>query len=275
MDQLRDSQLGKTSNYPERHDAGLLFPIARDEGRRGIRLQGQPEFAGCDIWYAWELSWLNTRGRPEQAVARFQFDCHSPNLIESKSFKLYLNSLAQTRFASHAELCEILGTELSQAAGAEVAVHLLDPDDHEALKLRPLVGTSLDELDIDVKHYGPPQAQLLQSEPGQEVDETLTSRLFRSNCPITGQPDWASVQIHYRGPRIDHAGLLRYLISYRHHSGFHEQCVEQIFTDIQQRCTPQTLDVYACFTRRGGLDINPWRSSQLDRPRQPARDPRQ
>ncbi len=275
MDQLRDSQLGKASNYPARHDAGLLFPIARDKGRRGIGLQGQPEFAGCDIWHAWELSWLNTRGRPEQTVARFQFDCHSPNLIESKSFKLYLNSLAQTRFASHAELRQILGNELARAAGGAVDVQLIDPHDHDALKLRPLTGQSLDQLDIDIDHYGPPQAQLLQSAPGEKANETLTSGLFRSNCPVTGQPDWASVQIHYQGPRIDHASLLRYLISFRLHSGFHEQCVEQIFTDIQQHCGPQELDVYACFTRRGGLDINPWRSSRLNQAPPLARDPRQ
>lgn len=275
MDQLRDSQLGKTSDYSEQHDPSLLFPIARDQGRRGIGLQGRPTFSGCDLWHAWELSWLNDKGRPEVAVARFEVDCHSPNLIESKSFKLYLNSLAQTRFTDCSALSSVLRKELAQAAGGAVAVQLIDPGDHDALKLRPLAGQSLDQLDIEIDQYGPPKPQFLRSDSEQETDETLTSRLFRSNCPVTGQPDWASVQIHYRGPHIDHPGLLRYLVSYRRHSGFHEQCVEQIFTDIQQHCTPQELDVYACFTRRGGLDINPWRSSRFDKPPQRARDPRQ
>lgn len=274
MDALLQSQLGKASDYSEQHDPGLLFAIPRREGRKDLPVNSDAQFVGCDIWHAWELSWLNARGRPVNAVARFVLDCHSPNLIESKSFKLYLNSLAQTRFADHGQLVELLRHELGGAAGTAVDIELFDPSD-SALAVQALTGESLDQLDIACTDYGPPRPELLASDASAAVSETLVSSLFRSNCPVTGQPDWASVQIAYHGPRMDRAALLRYLVSYRRHSGFHEQCVERIFIDLHQRCTPEHLDVRACFTRRGGLDINPWRSSQHEKPARQARDPRQ
>ena len=276
MDFLHDSQLGKASTYSERRDPGLLFPIPRDEGRAALGNDAARHFVGCDIWHAWELSWLNERGRPQVAVARFTIDCHSPNLIESKSFKLYLNSLAQTRFSTRSELAQVLREDLGSVAEATFEVEILDPD-AKTLVPQPLPGESLDDIDLVLESgdYGPPQADWLQADTGQTGSEVLTTRLFRSNCPVTGQPDWASVQIAFEGPRVDRAGLLRYLVSFRNHSGFHEQCVERIFTDLHLMCSPRHLDVRACFTRRGGLDINPWRSTRHPRPATAVRDPRQ
>lgn len=276
MDALRESQLGKASRYSEQHDPGLLFPIARSEGRAALGSDAAAQFVGCDIWHAWELSWLNGRGQPQVAVARFTIDCHTPRLIESKSFKLYLNSLAHTRIGDRKELATLLRRELERAAGGEVTVELFDVDDPR-LDPAPLSGTSLDSLQLDFQSadYGPPRPALLQSDPAAATTETLTTRVFRSNCPVTGQPDWASVQLAYDGPRIEHDGLLRYLVSYRKHSGFHEQCVERIFTEVRQMCRPRQLHVRACFTRRGGLDINPWRSTAQARPATAVRDRRQ
>ena len=274
MDALSQSQLGKHSDYSEQHDPGLLFAIARADGRRELASDSAAHFSGCDIWHAWELSWLNGRGRPEAAVARFTLDCHTPRLIESKSFKLYLNSLAQTRIDDRQQLTSMLARELGSAAGGRVDVELFDPQD-DAIRLQPLTGALLDELDIDIDNYGPPCPTLLQADDTDQASETLLTRLFRSNCPVTGQPDWASVQITYQGPRIDRAALLRYLVSFRRHNGFHEQCVERIFSEIRHACAPKQLAVRACFTRRGGLDINPWRSSRDARPATAAREVRQ
>lgn len=269
------SRLGQATAYGETHDASLLFPIPRATGRDTLPGEAAGEFLGCDIWHAWELSWLDARGKPHNAVARFIFDCQTPQLIESKSFKLYLGSLVQTRFATRDQLVALLETELGAAAGGKVGVTLFDPAGEHAPAGQALTGTSLDGLDIDVHHYGPPEPKLLTANDRNETEQTLVSRLFRSTCPVTGQPDWASVQIRYRGGRIDPEGLLRYLVSFRHHAGFHEQCVESIFTDLKRRCQPHWLEVYACFTRRGGLDINPWRSSRRPQPPRIAREPRQ
>lgn len=274
MEQARHSTLGKPTEYSERHDPDLLFPIDRAQGRQALGWAAQPDFAGNDTWHAWELSWLDQRGRPQAAVARFVFDCHTPRLIESKSFKLYLNSLAQTRVADRGVLTSLLTAELVEAAGGAVDVMLFDADD-AALAVRPLSGDSIDQQDVDIDHYGPPDAGLLMADADSVARETLVSRVFRSNCPVTGQPDWASVQIRYAGPRIDRASLLRYLVSFRRHSGFHEQCVEQIFSDIRSHCGADRLDVRACFTRRGGLDINPWRSTHAPRPDTVVREARQ
>ncbi len=277
MDVLRQSQLGKASAYHTQHDPNLLFPIPRTEARAALAPDAAAHFVGCDIWHAWELSWLNARGLPQVAVARFTVDCHSPKLIESKSFKLYLNSLAQTRFASREALADLLQGELGQAAAAQVEVELLDPDDASLAPRPSPPGESLDGLDIAIEAdgYGPPRAELLQADSDNNVSEVLGTRLFRSNCPVTRQPDWASVQITWDGPRLDRAGLLRYLVSFRNHSGFHEQCVERIFTDLRLMCSPRQCDVRALFTRRGGLDINPWRSTHHPRPPAASRDPRQ
>ena len=251
-----DLPLGREVAYPAHYDPGLLFPIARSIGRTALGLPGALPFAGHDRWHAYELSWLDGRGKPRVATATFTVPCESPNLIESKSLKLYLNSLNGHRFDDDAAVRDTLAADLSRAAGAAVAVAFGLPamatDDDDAV--------SIDDLDVAIDHYGPPDAAQLRCGDGV-VAETLASDLLKSNCPVTGQPDWAGVRIAYRGPRIDYAGLLRYLVGFREHAEFHEQCVERIFTDLMARCAPERLSVEARYTRRGGLDINPWRAT--------------
>jgi len=260
--------LGRAVAYASRHDAGLLFPIPRSLGRAELGIPEPLPFDGVDVWNAYELSWLDARGKPQVALAEFRVPASSPNIIESKSFKLYLNSLNQECVASPAALAALLERDLSNAASAPVGVELIAPSRFAGLSLCELEGESIDTQEIDIDDYGPPNAEHLDS-AGGTVEEVLVSDLLKSNCPVTGQPDWASVQLRYRGPRIDRAGLLRYLVSYREHSGFHEQCVERIFVDVMRRCAPTVLEVYARYTRRGGLDINPWRGSAGRRPPNP------
>lgn len=253
----QDSSLGREVSYPLQYDPGLLFPIPRSGARADIGLDDTAlPFVGHDRWHAFELSWLDPRGKPQVAVATVQVPCTSPRLIESKSFKLYLNSLNSTRIDSAEALRERLVVDLSACAGAPVQVEFGLP----GLRETPL-GESIDGLDVEIDCYGPPQADFLIADAGQVVEETLVSALLKSNCPVTGQPDWATVSLRYRGPKIDRAGLLRYLVSYREHAEFHEQCVERIFSEVSARCQPQWLEVEARYTRRGGLDINPWRAS--------------
>ena len=252
--------LGRSVAYASRYDPGLLFPIARAIGRVELGLGATLPFDGVDVWNAYELSWLDARGKPEVALAEFRVPASSPNIVESKSFKLYLNSYNQERLASIDAMRERLVHDLSAASGAAVEVTLLPPARFAALALRELDGESIDDLALDVDDYGPPNPAHLRAD-GAPVAETLVSNLLKSNCPVTGQPDWASVQVRYRGPRIARDGLLRYLVSFREHAGFHEQCVERIFVDVTRRCAPVALEVYARYTRRGGLDINPWRAS--------------
>jgi len=261
MNTPEHSPLGKDTIYADRYDPSLLFAIPRTDKRAEIGVAEPLPFHGVDIWNAYELSWLDPRGKPVVALAEFRVPAASPNIIESKSFKLYLNSFAQERFADAATLTTTLMHDLSAAAGAVIGVQLGEAD-AAALPVIDLDGHLLDRQDIEIDHYGPPEADFLQADIGATpVAETLVSHLLRSNCPVTGQPDWGSVQIAYRGAPIDHAGLLRYLVSFREHNEFHEQCVERIFVDLLQRCAPQQLSVYARYTRRGGLDINPFRSS--------------
>lgn len=257
-----DSPLGKQVAGSAVHDPDLLFPIARAAAREAMGLADPLPFHGVDIWNAWELSWLDQRGKPRVAIGEFRIPASSPNLIESKSFKLYLNSLNQTRFADADALRAVLLAELSSAAGAPIEVVLLPVAPLQSAPIQGLDGDCIDDLDIDIDQYGPPQAGFLHVHAAAvPTTEVLVSHLLKSNCPVTGQPDWASVQIRYRGNRIDRAGLLRYLVSYRNHDDFHEQCVERIFRDLLARCAPQELTVHARYTRRGGLDINPWRSN--------------
>ena len=250
------SPLGREVAYPQQFDPGLLYPIPRALGRAAISLDASTlPFVGSDRWHAYELSWLDPRGKPRMATATFEVPAASPNLIESKSFKLYLNSCNRARFVDEDALRMQVQADLSAAAGAPVSM---------AFDLPPVValaGESIDALDIDIRVYGPPDASLLGVDAGDLVEEALSSALLKSNCPVTGQPDWADLAITYRGPRIDRAGLLRYLVSFRDHAEFHEQCVERIFSDLAARCRPQWLSVEARYTRRGGLDINPWRAS--------------
>ncbi|MFP4889834.1 NADPH-dependent 7-cyano-7-deazaguanine reductase QueF [Paraburkholderia sp. EG304] len=255
------SPLGKSSTYTEQYDPTLLFPIARSHARETIGITARLPFFGTDIWNAYELSWLNARGKPQIAVATFFVPADSPNIVESKSFKLYLGSFAQTAFESTEAVRDTIRRDVSASCGATVSVHLYTPHEFGKLKMEEFGGLSLDRLELEASVYQP-DASLLSAAHGEApVEETLFSNLLKSNCPVTGQPDWGSVQIHYAGPQIDHAGLLRYIISYRNHTGFHEQCVERIFVDIMKMCKPLKLAVYARYTRRGGLDINPFRTN--------------
>lgn len=255
------SPLGKSTTYTEQYDPALLFPIARSQGRKAIGIGAALPFFGTDIWNAYELSWLNARGKPQIAIATFFVPAESPNIVESKSFKLYLGSFAQTRVESIDALRDTLKRDVSAACGATVSVRLTAPVDFAKLEFDEFEGLSLDRLDLDASVYEPDPTLLTAAFDEAPVEETLYSNLLKSNCPVTGQPDWGSVQIHYVGPQIDHAGLLRYIISYRLHTGFHEQCVERIFIDILRECHPLKLAVYARYTRRGGLDINPFRTN--------------
>ncbi|WP_101927205.1 MULTISPECIES: NADPH-dependent 7-cyano-7-deazaguanine reductase QueF [Luteimonas] len=248
--------LGREVAYPRHYDAGLLFPIARTLGRGEIGIGAALPFVGHDRWHAYELSWLEARGKLVVATATLTVPATSAQLVESKSLKLYLNALNHTRFDSADAVRTRIAADLSQVAGADVDVVLGLPPFDAAPD-----ADSIDGLDIAIDHYGPPDATLLSADPDEPVDERLHSALLKSNCPVTGQPDWAGVTIAYRGPRIDRASLLRYLVSFRNHAEFHEQCVERIFVDVLARCRPERLSVDARYTRRGGLDINPWRAS--------------
>ncbi len=255
------SPLGKTAAYRAEYDPSLLFPIARQQKREELGLSGTLPFFGTDIWNAYELSWLNMRGKPQIAIASLMVPADSPNIIESKSFKLYLNSFNQTRLAGTDALLELLRADLSAGVGAPVQLALTTPDAFSKLKMSELEGLLLDRLDIEVDQYTPDAALLKANHDEAPVEETLVSHLLKSNCLVTGQPDWGSVQIHYVGAQMDQEGLLKYLIGFRNHNEFHEQCVERIFMDVLRQCRPQKLAVYARYTRRGGLDINPWRSN--------------
>lgn len=247
---LHNMPLGQKSAYMQQYAPELLFPI--------LRTPQAHKMHGFDLWHAYELSWLNLSGKPMVAVAEFVFPCQSPYLIESKSFKLYLNSFNQTPMASTEALLQILIKDLSHASGALVTVqlHALSDVQHS---LQTLNGIYLDEQEIVCDTYQVCADHLCSEE--NTVTQTLYSHLLKSNCPVTNQPDWASIVIEYTGKQINHAGLLRYIVSFRDHQDFHEQCVERIFTDIWQRCNLEKLTVAAYYTRRGGLDINPVRSS--------------
>ncbi|MBV8619017.1 MAG: NADPH-dependent 7-cyano-7-deazaguanine reductase QueF [Curvibacter sp.] len=267
MNTPEQSQLGKASAYVDRYDPSLLFPIPRQPKREEIGITGTPPFFGADLWTAFELSWLNPKGKPQVAIAHITIPCETPNIIESKSFKLYLNSFNNSRFADAGEVQARLRDDLGEAAWrgaatrAGVGVRLLAPELFDQEAVHELDGLNLDRLDIECQHYTPAPELLSARSDEAPVSETLCSRLLKSNCLVTGQPDWGSVQIQYSGPQIDQAGLLAYLVSFRNHNEFHEQCVERIFMDLWQRCRPIKLSVYARYTRRGGLDINPMRTS--------------
>ena len=261
------SPLGRNSAYVDRYDASLLFPLPRAPKRAEIGLAGEAPFFGADLWTAYELSWLNLRGKPQVALAHFMVPCETLNLVESKSLKLYLNSYNSTRFADAAAVQARLRTDLSEAVwrGADqpatVGVRLVLPEAFEREPMHSLDGLNLDRLDIECTQYQP-APELLRATVGEApVSEVLTSDLLKSNCLVTGQPDWGSVRIAYSGPQIDQERLLQYLVSFRNHNEFHEHCVERIFMDLWTHCQPIKLEVYARYTRRGGVDINPWRTS--------------
>ncbi|GGY35424.1 NADPH-dependent 7-cyano-7-deazaguanine reductase [Bacterioplanes sanyensis] len=252
--------LGQASEYKDQYDPSLLYPIERQESWQSLgQSRDQAGFYGVDIWNAYEMSWLNERGKPIVAMAEFRIPATTAYLVESKSFKLYLNSFNQTRFASRDEVQQRLQRDLSAAAGGDVGVTLLAVD-HAFPPPPPAL--CIDELDIEVTQYQP-DPSLLRCAEGQ-FEGWLCSHLLKSNCPVTGQPDWGSVYIYYRGQRIDEASLLKYIISLRQHQDFHEQCVERTWLDLMRACQPQALTVYARYVRRGGLDINPLRSSEAE-----------
>ena len=262
------SPLGKATAYTDHYDPTLLFPIPRADKRREIGVVDTPPFFGADLWTSFELSWLNPRGKPQVAIAHFTVPCETPHIIESKSFKLYLGSFTNTQYADVAQVLARLRADLNEALwrGAPamqsgVGVKILLPEMFDREPVHELDGLSLDRLDIECTRYTPAPDLLRAKVADQPVTEVLTSNLLKSNCLVTGQPDWGSVQIVYSGPQIDQEGLLQYLVSFRNHTEFHEQCVERIFMDIRARCQPTRLAVYARYTRRGGLDINPFRTS--------------
>ncbi|MFC5432022.1 NADPH-dependent 7-cyano-7-deazaguanine reductase QueF [Paraburkholderia denitrificans] len=255
------SPLGKPAAYAEQYNASLLFPIPRALARETIGIGAQLPFFGTDIWNAYELSWLNARGKPQIAIATFFIPADSPNIVESKSFKLYLGSFAQTKLDSAEAVRDLLKRDISAACGATASVRLDQPGGFHKIQFEEFEGLSLDRLDLEAEVYQPEPSLLTAAFNEAPVEETLISNLLKSNCPVTGQPDWGSVQIHYVGPQIEQAGLLRYIISYRNHTGFHEQCVERMFVDILRTCKPDRLAIYARYTRRGGLDINPFRTN--------------
>ena len=294
--------LGKDVSYPTGYDASLLFPMPRIDARRTLGLAGLSgeattasvlPFQGFDLWNAYELSWLNAKGLPKVALLRLKVPCTSPNIVESKSFKLYLNSFNQTRFETVHHVFDLLRKDLALALGAEIELELVGADQFANETIAEFVGVDLDKLDVEIDCYQPDASILkLQGDTSKtavaseqadikaalnasdapdtsaqpkidptSISETVFSRLLKSNCPVTDQPDWACIEIQYKGPAIDHASLLKYIVSYRMHNGFHEHCVEKIFIDILKQCSPTSLSVYARYTRRGGLDINPWRAT--------------
>ncbi len=253
--------LGQQTDYQEHYAPELLQGVPRKLNRDAINLNAPLPFQGADIWTGYELSWLNAKGKPMVAIAEFQLDLNSEHLIESKSFKLYLNSFNQTRFDSTEAVEQTLTQDLSYCAKGEVKVRVIEPKHFNSQRIVELPGHCIDDLDIEVSDYEFNPKWLEDStDDKQIVAETLNSNLLKSNCLITSQPDWGSVMIRYQGPKIDREKLLRYLISFRQHNEFHEQCVERIFTDLKRFCHCSKLTVYARYTRRGGLDINPFRS---------------
>ena len=261
MNTPEQSQLGKTSSYIDQYDASLLFPIPRADKRAEIGVLQAPPFFGADMWTLYELSWLNLRGKPQVALAHITVPCESPNIVESKSLKLYLNSFNNTRFLDAREVRERIRADVSAATGMGIGIKTIGPELFDREPIHELDGLNLDRLDVECLHFTPSPELLFAEFDQPPVTETLTSNLLKSNCLVTGQPDWGSVQIAYSGSAINQEGLLQYLVSFRNHNEFHEQCVERIFMDVWSRCKPIKLSVYARYTRRGGLDINPFRCS--------------
>jgi 7-cyano-7-deazaguanine reductase len=257
------SLLGKNSNYPEHYDSSILEAIPRSISRKALGIDSNNlPFFGQDIWNAYELSWLGKDGRPRAGLAEIVIPANSMNIIESKSFKLYLNSFNQTRIGDSERLRQMLVRDLSEVCQGSATVTIMPATAAHAFPIESFTGEVIDDIELDINYYGPPESLYLEINEDTQITETLVSHIFRSNCPVTNQPDWASIQIRYIGNRIERAGLLRYLVSYRTHNDFHENCVEHIYTDIMKQCKPLQLSVYARFTRRGGLDINPFRGSE-------------
>ena len=259
---LDELTLGKQTAYEANYNPALLQAVPRSLNRDDLNLPSTLPFYGQDLWTGYELSWLNKKGKPQVAIAEFSVPATSKNLIESKSFKLYLNSFNQTKFDNWQQVEQLMTKDLSECAEQNVSVKLMSVVQEAPFQVTPIPGKNIDDLDIEISDYEFTNQGL--STNNEYISETLNSHLLKSNCLITSQPDWASVIIEYEGNKIDEASLLAYLISFRMHNEFHEQCVERIFCDIMSRCKPNKLSVYARYTRRGGLDINPYRSSEKE-----------
>jgi 7-cyano-7-deazaguanine reductase len=257
--EIERAPLGHVTGYPDTYDPAQLFAVSRAPGRAALGLTDALPFTGSDLWTAYELTWLDPRGKPAIAIATIEVPVTSPSIVESKSMKLYLGSFAQSSFASANAVVAVIEHDLAAKTAAKVRVALKDPITFAGERIAELEGESIDTLPVDCSAYEVDPATLIAS--GAKVEEALTTNLFRSVCPVTGQPDIASMRIAYRGPQVDRPGLLRYLVSYRRHPGFHEHCVERMFVDLLSRCRCEQLTVYARFTRRGGIDINPFRTN--------------
>ena len=260
---LDELSLGKQTVYESEYNPSLLQAVPRSLNRDDLNLSSPLPFKGQDLWTGYELSWLNDKGKPQVALAEFVVPAYSPNLIESKSFKLYLNSFNQSKFGNWQEVTALMEQDLSACAGEAVTVNLISVQSAEQLQISSLPGECIDDLDVTIDNYEFSNLILENSTSNKKVSKVLHSHLLKSNCLITSQPDWASIVIEYQGNEINEEALLKYLISFRMHNEFHEQCVERIYTDLQRFCNPNKLSVYARYTRRGGLDINPFRSSEL------------
>ena len=259
---LKSLKLGQKTEYASQYDRTLLQPVPRALNRDGLGItQNQPFTIGADIWTAYEISWLNEKGLPQVAIADIYLDYQSQNLIESKSFKLYLNSFNQSKFADFNTVQQTMQRDLSECAQGDVKVRLNPVTVYDSQKIDHLQGDCIDEQDIEITSYEFNADWLKDCVSDEIVEEKLVSHLLKSNCLITNQPDWGTLHIHYVGKKINHEKLLRYVVSFRQHNEFHEQCVERIFCDLMHYAKPEKLTVYARYTRRGGLDINPFRSN--------------
>jgi len=258
---MTENPLGESVPNPTKYDPGILYPIPRWAARSLLDLDETVRMYGIDHWHAYELSWLNNKGKPQVAMAEFYFDCESENIVESKSLKLYLNSFNQERFENAQTLDAIIANDLSAISKSQVDVIFQELRVVSEVPAQQRAGKSIDAHDIEIDSYQA-DASLLILEDGAVFDEQLYSDLFKSSCPVTGQPDWASIEIQYTGTKISEASLLAYLCSYREHQGYHEECAERIFRDIVQLCQPSELSIALNFLRRGGLDINVYRSTE-------------
>lgn len=264
MTRTENSALGKATEYNQSFSPSILYPIPRKETRAKLQ-QDCLNFVGEDVWTCYEMSWLKPSGLPTAAVARFRIPCHSHSIVESKSFKLYLNALNNTRFDSSEVLQSVLKEQLSEIVGAEVGVEVLSlSDTFMHTSALSFSSTCIDDVRLseDAFVYQPdPTLLAFDAQAADGVEECLYSNLLRSNCPVTNQPDWGSVVITYKGRKICHESLLRYIVSFRECQDFHEHCVERMFSDLRVQLGYESLSVYARYTRRGGLDINPYRAS--------------
>jgi 7-cyano-7-deazaguanine reductase len=256
----QDSPLGQATTYPDDYSPDLLYAIARIDSRLALGLEGDPPFNGMDIWNAWDLTWLDMKGQPQVATAEIRVPADSVNLVESKSLKLYLGSVAMSRFESPNDLAAVLSRDLGACTGSDVYVAIRPSIETDSAAISRLPGQCIDNLKVPCDTFSV-APELLAADSRTLLSEDLYTDTLRSLCPVTGQPDIGSVMISYRGPQIDRAGLLRYIVSYRQHQDFHESCVERMFMDIREQCGAEQLTVYARYQRRGGIDINPFRSN--------------